>query len=123
MNGLLFETVRSCVAGNSFECCISLRGYRLTRFVRKQIRPFGLARFHRSKSASILISPVIKSRNGASLQPYFGEELSVLTLRKKHSFLKGQVKRIQARFTYLNSLLWGFLLRRRGAPWWRILTK
>ena len=28
MNGLLFETVRSCVAGNSFECCISfgLRG-------------------------------------------------------------------------------------------------
>ena len=87
------------------------RGYRLTRFVRKQIRPFGLARFHRSMNASIFISPVIKGRNGAPLRPYFGEELSVLTLRKKHSFLKDQVKRIKARFTYLNSLLWGVSLR------------
>lgn len=74
-------------------------------------------------NASIFIPSVIKGCNGASLQPYFGEELSVLTLRKKHSFLKGQVKRIQARFTYLNSLLRGASLRRRGAPWWRILTK
>lgn len=63
-------------------------------------------------SASIFIPPAIKRLNGASLQPYFGEELSVLTLHKKHSFLKGQVKRIKARFTYLNSLLWGVSLRR-----------
>ena len=63
-------------------------------------------------NASIFISPVIKRCNGASLQPYFGKELSVLTLRKKHSFLKGQVKRIEANFTYLNSLLWGIPLRR-----------
>ena len=88
------------------------RGYRSTRFARGQIRPFVLTRLHRSMSAFILISPVIKSRNGASLQPYFGEELSVLMLRKKHSFLKGQVKRIKARFMYLNSLLWGVSLRR-----------
>lgn len=81
------------------------RGYRSTRFARGQIRPFVLARLHRSMSASIFIPPAIKRLNGASLQPYFGEELSVLTLRKKHSFLKGQVKRIKARFMYLNSLL------------------
>lgn len=88
------------------------RGYRSTRFARGQTRPFVLARLHRSMSASIFIPPVIKRRNRASLRPYFGEELSVLTLRKKHSFLKGQVKRIKARFMYLNSLLWGVSLRR-----------
>ena len=49
------------------------RGYRSTRFARRQIRPFVLARFHRSKSASILISPVIKSRNGAPLRSRFGK--------------------------------------------------
>ena len=90
------------------------RGYRSTRFARGQIRPFVLVRFHRSMNASIFIPPVIKRLNGASLQPYFGEELSVLTLRKKHSLLKGHVKRIQARFTYLNSLLWGFCCGAEG---------
>ena len=74
------------------------RGYRSTRFARGQTRPFVLARLHRSMSASIFIPPAIKRLNEASLQPYFGEELSVLTLRKKHLFLKRQVKRIQERF-------------------------
>ena len=73
-------------------------------------------------NASIFIPPVIKRCNGASSQPYFGIELSVLTLRKKHSFLKGQVKRIKVRFTYLKSLLWGIPLLRWEAPLWRILT-
>ena len=38
-------------------------------------------------------------------------------------FLKCQVKRIQARFVCSKSLLRGVLLRRQGAPWWRIMTK
>ena len=49
------------------------RGYQSTRFARGQIRPFVLARLHRSMSASIFISPVIKGRNGAPLRPRFGK--------------------------------------------------
>lgn len=38
-------------------------------------------------------------------------------------FLKRQVKRIQTRFACSKNLLRGVSLRRRGAPWRRILTK
>ena len=75
-NGLLFETARSCVAGSSFGCCISfgLRGaIGLLALLAGKSALLGLARFHRSMSVSILISPVIKSRNGASLRPRFGK--------------------------------------------------
>ena len=99
------------------------RGYRSTRFARRQIRPFVLARFRRSKSASIFISPVIKSRNGAPLRPRFGKKIVCLDVTLKAVVLKTPGQTNSGALCLLQDLLRGASLRRRGAPWWRILTK
>lgn len=125
MNGLLFETVRSCVAGNSFECCISfgLRGAigLLALFAGKSAL-FVLARLHRSMSASILILPVIKGHNGAPLRPRFGKNFC-LDVTLKAVVLKTPGQTNSGALCLLQDFLGGASLRRRGAPWWRILTK
>lgn len=98
------------------------RGYRSTRFARRQIRPFVLARFHRSKSASILISPVIKSRNGAHCG-LVSEKIVCLDVTLKAVVLKTPGQTNSGVLCLLQDFLRGVSLRRRGAPWWRILTK